>query len=272
MWWKEAEELARERQKELREEAEEEMKLSVHDIPIITFSLALVNIAVFALFSLQSNYESIVLQWGFTPNNITQLKSLPTFITHMFLHANFWHLFLNMLIFVQFGYLCERRIGRRKFTSLYTVCGIFAVLFHTFFNIGSEIPLVGGSGAIFGVLASYALLFPERKLYLLLGHMPVKVPSLIGILFVFLLETLYVFLEMNPFIAHTAHIGGGIARVIMIAILYPKKSVGILLTLLNALIPTVSEQKERSEKASDKRACMSDLFFRKRVSIELMGF
>lgn len=185
MWWKNAKELVKERQKELRKEAEEEVKISIHDFPKITFTLALANIVVFGFFSLQGNYENIVLQWGFTPKNVTQLKSLFTFITYMFLHADFWHLFFNMFIFVQFGYLCERKIGMQKFTLLYFACGILAVLFHTFFNTVSEIPLIGASGAIFGVLASYALLFPERKLYLMLGYMPVKVPSPLGFSYCF---------------------------------------------------------------------------------------
>jgi rhomboid protease GluP len=251
MSWKH-EEFAKEKQKELRKEIERarEEKLSLHDIPKITFSLALANIAIFIFFSSQSNYESIVLQWGFTPNNLAQLKSLPTFITHMFLHADFLHIFFNMLIFVQFGYLCERKIGMLKFALLYFMCGIFSVLFHTFFNIGSEITLVGASGAIFGVLASCALLYPGRPVYLRLKYTRKKAPLIVGVFFVFLLETLYAFAGINPYIAHTAHLGGGIAGVFMIALLFPRKAAQFLSDLIDAMIPVVPEQTEDTLRAN----------------------
>lgn len=235
--------MAKERQKELRREAEDEIRLTFKDIPKITFSLVLANIFVFAFFSLRSsNSESIIVQWGFTPNNLAQLNSLPTLFTHMFLHANFLHIFLNMLIFVQFGYLCERKIGMSRFTLLYFMCGIFAVLFHAFFNLRSEIPCVGASGAIFGVLASCALLYPGRPLYLRVKYTRKKVPLIIGVFFVFLLETVYAFAGINPYIAHTAHLGGGIAGVFMTAILFPRETLQILSDLIDAMIPVVPEQ------------------------------
>ncbi len=134
MWWKDRNGiLAKEKQKELRREAEEEVKLSLRDVPKITFSLALANIVVFFLFSSQSNYESIILKWGFTPNNIAQLKSFPTFITHMFLHADILHILFNMLIFVQFGYLCERKIGMAQICfALLHVRNFFRLVSHIF--------------------------------------------------------------------------------------------------------------------------------------------
>jgi len=235
----------KERQEELRREAQRGVAISIRDIPLITCSLVLVNTLVFIIVP-QVNFEGIVLHWGFTPNNITQLDSLPTFITHMFLHADILHLFFNMFIFFQFGFLCEHRVGRYKLLLIYFVSGIFGALIHALFNQGSKIPTIGASGAVFGVLASYALLYPERPLYLMWGHMPVKVPSILGVAFVFLLETIYAFIGINPYIARTAHLGGGIGGVIMTAVIFPKESIQILSDIvdafIDALIPTVPEQ------------------------------
>ncbi len=236
MVWKH-EELAKARAKELREDARGKLKFSLHELPKITISLILANIAIFVFLPLQGDYERILSQWGFTPNNLAQPESLPTFVTYMFLHADILHIFFNMLIFIQFGYLCERKIGKLKFALLYFACGIFSVLFHTLLNSGSEIPLVGASGAIFGVLASSALLYPERPAYLRLKYTPIKVPLLVAVFFVFLLETLYALIGINPYIAHTAHLGGGIAGVLVTALLFPKKSAEILSDLIDAMIP-----------------------------------
>jgi len=238
----------KERQEQLLKDAQDEIAISIRDIPLITCSLVLVNALVFIIVP-QGNYESIVLRWGFTPSKITQLESLPTFITHMFLHADTLHLFLNMLIFLQFGFLCERKIGGRKLLLIYFVSGISGALVHALFNLESDVPAIGASGAVFGVLAGYALLYPERPLYLMWGHMPVKVPSILGVAFVFLLETIYAFIGGNPYIAHTAHLGGGLGGVILTAAIFPKESMQILSDIVNALtaglLPVPEQKPER---------------------------
>lgn len=241
MGWRDRE-VAKERAKELREAARGELKFSLRDIPKITISLILINITVFAFLLSQGDYEGILFQWGFTPRNLAQSESLPTLVTYMFLHADILHILFNMLIFVQFGYLCERKIGKLKFALLYFVCGISSVLFHTLLNFSSEIPLVGASGAIFGVLASSALLYPGKPVYLRLKFTRRKAPLIVGVFFVFLLETLYAFAGINPYIAHTAHLGGGIAGVLVTALLFPRKTAEILSALIDALIPVVPER------------------------------
>lgn len=230
-------ELSKAKAEALQEEAEKEIKLSIRKIPVVTCLLVLVNTLVFFLFAPEGNYIEIVRTWGLTPGKITTPQSLLTFVTHMFLHADILHLFVNMIILLQFGYICEHRIGRCRFALSYLACGIIAAFFYSGANLDSKIPCIGASGAVFGVLAIYALLFPMRKLYLMFGYIPLKVPSFLGILFVFLLETIYALFEVNPYIAHVAHIGGAIGGVLMVALFYPKTMAKILNVLLEALIP-----------------------------------
>jgi len=166
----------------------------------------------------------------------------------MFLHADFFHIFYNMLLFLQFSSLAELKLGRIRFLLLYLLSGIFAVLFYALLAPESEIPLVGASGAIFGALASYALLYPKKPIYLMRR---IKIPSIVGVSFVFLLEIFYAFIGINPYIANTAHLGGGIAGISLTAIFFPKETVKIVWNLLDAmtraLIPQTSPRKPESD-------------------------
>jgi len=191
---------------------------SIYDAPW-TCLLIISNTIIFIVFAVSKSPDSIVFQWGFTPNRIMQISSLPTLITHMFLHGDILHLFINMLIFLQFGILCESKVYWYEFLTLYFGSGVFAAVFHAFFNLRSDIPCIGASGAIFGILAGAALLYPEREAYLFIGFIPTKIRLLDGVVIAFVVETLYAFVGLNPYIAHFAHIGGGIAGALITAVL-----------------------------------------------------
>ena len=104
-------------------------------------------------------------------------------IKNAFLHADFLHLGLNMLFLLMSGDGCERAMGNLRFLVFYLVCGVLAGVFHAYFNSSSDLPTIGASGAIFGVLAGYAVLFPYRWMISLFGFIPVPLPAVI---FVFL--------------------------------------------------------------------------------------
>lgn len=241
----------REKQKQLRKDAEWEdkgHKRKIKDLPLITISLVLINVIILILSFLSVDFQAFLFEFGFIPSRLGQLSSLPSLISHMFLHADFFHIFYNMLLFLQFGSLAELKLGRIRFILLYLLSGIFAVLFYALLNLESEIPLVGASGAIFGTLASYALLYPKKPLYFLRR---IKVPSIVGVSFVFILEIIYAFIGLNPYIANTAHLGGGIAGISLTAIFFPKETINTFWNLLDAitraLIPPSPSRKPESD-------------------------
>src|SRR4029079_12066261 len=120
---------------------------------------------------------------------------LITLLTSMFMHGGFMHLFGNMLFLWIFGDNVEDRLGHLPYFIFYIVCGIIASLAHVFMTVamygaGSEqalIPSLGASGAISGVLGGYVLLFPGRRVTVIMFRMLTQVPSYvaIGMWFVF---------------------------------------------------------------------------------------
>jgi len=88
--------------------------------------------------------------------------------TYMFVHVQWWHFFFNMLILFQFGTYVERRIGSTEFLIFYLFCGIGAgaASFLFYYALGvMNVPLIGASGAVFGVLLGFAGFFPDQELY-----------------------------------------------------------------------------------------------------------
>lgn len=239
-WWKPDQE----KQDQLRQDAKRRdngNQRSARELPWTTLSLVAVNVIVF-IWSISSvDFRALLLEFGFVPSRLGQIGSLHCLISHMFLHADLFHIFINMLLFLQFGSLAELKLGRIRFLLLYLLSGVFAVLFYALLAPESEIPLVGASGAIFGALASYALLYPARPVFVMRR---LKVPSIVGVFFIFTLEIVYAFLGINPYIANTAHLGGGIAGISLTAIFFPKETVEIMGNLLDALtralIPSTS--------------------------------
>ncbi len=87
-------------------------------------------------------------------------------VTYMFLHGGIGHIFFNMLALWMFGSMLEREWGSREFAKYYLLTGLGGGLCYALFNIGSPIPTVGASGAVYGLLAAYAILFPDNIIYI----------------------------------------------------------------------------------------------------------
>lgn len=148
----------------------------------ITFLLIIVNLLAFFLFLiLNIFYPNIWDYLALTPGLIIQGKNLWTLITSVFIHANFPHLFFNMISLFFIGGLVEKIIGKKRFLWFYITSGIFASIFFAllsgFFGFGilskifgdPSIPGVGASGAIFGLIGILAVLIPRKKIYLIAG-------------------------------------------------------------------------------------------------------
>ncbi len=132
-------------------------------------------------------------------------------VTHMFSHANFQHLFFNMIGLYMFGPLVESSLGAKRFLILYLVSGIAASALQMFM---SPVPILGASGAIFGVTTAFATMFPNIELMLLFPPIPMKAKYM-AILFI-LLGLFSGFGGYQSGVAHFAHVGGAICGFLMI--------------------------------------------------------
>jgi membrane associated rhomboid family serine protease len=152
-----------------------------------------------------------------------------TLITSMFMHGGIAHIFGNMLFLWIFGDNIEDRMGHLRYAIFYLVCGILAGLAHVFttaaFAGGNEasllIPSLGASGAISGVLGGYILLFPTRRVMVMISWFVTAVPAFIaiGLWFVFQLISGLGMLGSGSKaggVAYAAHIGGFIAGLVLI--------------------------------------------------------
>jgi membrane associated rhomboid family serine protease len=177
--------------------------------PYVNLLLIGVNVIAFVL-SL-SNFENIIYTYGFIPVEWSVL----TAFTCMFLHAGLDHLFGNMWFLFIFGDNVEDKFGHVTYLVFYLVVGFAATFINYIVNPLSNIPTVGASGAISGVMGAYIVLFPKAKVQTLLGYYMTTLPAFVMIGIWFLLQLAFgtnSFLGgMGSGIAYWAHIGGFIA-------------------------------------------------------------
>jgi membrane associated rhomboid family serine protease len=193
----------------------------------VTYLLIATNVMIFVMTLSNQKFltpdPAYFDKYGLVPVDIMEGKNLFTLVTSLFFHANLLHLGLNMLFLLIAGDGCERAMGSSRFLVFYLACGVLSGLFHAYLNSTSSIPTIGASGAIFGVLAAFAILFPFRWLISLFGFVPVPIPAIIFVFLTILTETAYVASGAVENIAHTAHIGGFLAGVFLILLFGPKK-------------------------------------------------
>lgn len=188
----------------------------IKSTPIFTYILIILNV-LFFLVEL-SGGEEFIKQWAFIPQRFTAnpFKEFPTIFTSMFMHAGWMHLFGNMLYLWIFGDNVEDRLGKFKYLLLYIFSGIAATFAQYIFSSHSNVPNVGASGAIAGVLGAYILFFPGQRIKVLFGQSITTMPSLVVIGFWFLLQlisgagSLYSTQDTGG-VAYMAHVGGFIA-------------------------------------------------------------
>jgi membrane associated rhomboid family serine protease len=146
-----------------------------------------------------------------------------TMFTSMFMHGGWGHLLGNMLFLWIFGDNIENRLGHTRYLVFYLLCGILASLAHVyttaFMGHSTEIPSLGASGAISGVMGAYLILFPRRKVNVLLLRFIVAVPALValGIWILFqIISGMGMLGGQSDGVAYAAHIGGFIAGMALI--------------------------------------------------------
>ena len=150
-------------------------------IPLVTYVLIILNVLFFI--AELSGGDAFVEKWAFVPSRFLANPGADflTLFTSMFMHAGWVHLGGNMLYLWIFGDNVEDRFGHLKYLIFYLLCGLAATFAQLAFNRGSDIPNLGASGAIAGVLGSYILLFPGKQIKVLLGSSVASVSALIVI-------------------------------------------------------------------------------------------
>jgi membrane associated rhomboid family serine protease len=142
--------------------------------PFVTLSLILINLLIFLYeVSLGAQLNSFIYTFGVIPLNYTTtlltdpikiIPFIPPLFTSIFLHGGWMHVISNMWYLWIFGDNIEDKTGHFRFLIFYLSCGILATIAHIFINPTSEIPTIGASGAIAGVMGAYILLFPKSKI------------------------------------------------------------------------------------------------------------
>ena len=224
-------------------------------VPLITYSLIAINVAVYALISFPlsivkpdlndpllfeyvnvltsrlpqgisqeeillriSAYDLVMFNYGFRPANPVPVALL----TSIFLHGGFMHLAGNMLFLWIYGDNVEHRLGPRRFFLTYIAAGLVATFFHALFFANSQLPVVGASGAISGVLGCYFIWFPNNRIRLWIMLFPffmniVRAPARLVLGVYLVIDNLMPFLVTQGMggggVAYGAHIGGFIGGV-----------------------------------------------------------
>ncbi|NNK78104.1 MAG: rhomboid family intramembrane serine protease [Litoreibacter sp.] len=139
--------------------------------PYVTYGLIILNIAVFLsywpLFNDPRALAGFFDSWAMVPAEVGQGSDPHTLVTSMFLHGGIMHLAGNMLFLWIFGDNLEEQLGHVRYLGFYLLCGIGAALGQLLSSPGSDIPTVGASGAIAGIMGGYLLLFPKAKVDIL---------------------------------------------------------------------------------------------------------
>lgn len=201
------------------------------NIPPVTRNLIIINVILFIATLVNENF--MIGTFGlFYPTS-------PYFrwwqvITHMFMHGGFWHIFFNMYTLFIFGMVVENILGTKKFVLFYFICGLGAaglqigtqyIEMQAFINAGTQqalesmaqlkmTPTVGASGAIYGVLLAYAMLFPNSKMTLIFPPVTLSAKWMVVIFAVIELVTGVV--GWVDGVAHFAHLGGMLIGWLMI--------------------------------------------------------
>ncbi len=151
------------------------------------------------------------------PPQSIHLPERLTLLTYMFLHGNILHLLGNMIFLWVFGDNVEDAMGHWRFLLFYLLCGIFAGLTHAVMRQTSDIPMIGASGAVAGVIAAYLMLHPNVRVWILaLFRIPLRVSAGFALLVWIGLQIVSVIFDQGSGTAWWAHIGGLITGAILI--------------------------------------------------------
>jgi membrane associated rhomboid family serine protease len=185
-------------------------------VPLVTYALIAINVLVFLLELMGG--DDFIMQWAFIPSQFlaNPAGEFLTLFSSMFMHAGWLHLGSNMLYLWIFGDNVEDRFGHVQYLIFYVLCGLAATFAQMAFNMNSNIPNLGASGAIAGVLGGYLLMFPQQAVKVLVGQRVAAVSALIVIGMWFVLQLFSGVASISSTadtggVAFMAHVGGFVA-------------------------------------------------------------
>jgi membrane associated rhomboid family serine protease len=213
-------------------------------LPVLTIALIAINFAVFIYQQQKPDDASLggqtafACEYGLVPDHLidghvqASLQGGVTcgevnaehnrflgLFTSMFLHGSWFHLLGNMLFLWVFGNNIEDRLGRIRFLPFYLICGALAGLSQALTDTNSDVPLIGASGAIAGILGAYLLLFPRAMVWSWIFPIFVlPIPAFLVLIFWFVYQFVYAagVGEVGAGVAYWAHVGGFLAGLILI--------------------------------------------------------
>ena len=195
----------------------------MENVPKVTKNIIIINVIVFIGTCINNNAMTAAFALFYPASPYFHFWQI---VTYMFMHGGVWHIFFNMYTLFVFGSVLERMIGERNFLIFYFICGIGAALAHIgvqYLQLLSNpglaimaIPTVGASGAIYGVLIGYAMLFPDSRLTLIFP--PVSLSAKWMVVVFAAIELLTGVTGTADGIAHFAHLGGMIFGYVLIKI------------------------------------------------------
>ena len=200
--------------------------------PVVNYALIAINVIVFLIELSQPDPQAYIVRWGAVPARITAGQDLVTLVTSTFLHAGWWHLLGNMLFLYVFGDNVEDAFGHVRYLLFYLVCGVLAGLGQVILAPQAELPGVGASGAISGVLAAYLLMFGTNPVRVIIGIFPAVVPAYLMIGVWIVLQFLngiasFVQTAQTGGVAYGAHVGGFVGGLVLALVLRPARSRGL---------------------------------------------
>ena len=188
-------------------------------VPVVTYALIALNVLFFLVE--MSGGEPFIERWAFVPRRFlaNPAGDFPTLFTSMFMHAGWLHLGGNMLYLWIFGDNVEDRFGHVKFIIFYLLSGLAGTFAQLMVSAGSDVPNLGASGAIAGVLGAYILLFPRGQVKVMQGSQVIPVPALIVIGMWIVLQFFSgigsIASAGQGGVAYMAHIGGFVAGFVL---------------------------------------------------------
>lgn len=201
--------------------------------------LIIINATIFVLANLLQINGFVYSIFGLVPKAVWTNQFVWQFFTYMFVHGSTMHLLMNMFVLWMFGMELENYWGKKEFLKYYLITGVGSGFITFLFSINSTIPVVGASGAIYALLLAFAMMFPERKIYIYF-LIPIKAKY-----FVMIIGVITFFSSMGPTtgVSHLTHLGG-----LIVGYLYFRRKM-ILLDIMKFLkkIKFVSPKQKTKE-------------------------
>jgi membrane associated rhomboid family serine protease len=201
----------------------------LYDLPPVTRALLIANVVVFLLEQVPSLQPLLLAYGALWPIGHAQLVQYPNgevmasgfhfwqIITYAFLHGGWSHIFFNMFALWMFGGPIEHLLGAKHYTFYYFFCAVTAAIAHMlvaqYFTHGFY-PTLGASGAIFGLLVAFGVVYPRLEMFLI--FLPIPMPAWVFVIGYILLELFFGVSGYESGVAHFAHLGGAVGGFVLL--------------------------------------------------------